>query len=224
MDEEGARAAVIEHVDVVIGAQHGIDGDSDGSCFDSAKEGCGELRGVEQQKRDAETAKKKAAADGAAAKVKADADAKEAAAKKKADYEAAGGRFVEHDRPVELWPGVWLTGPVPRVHPERNWTQPSARIRTESGIVEDNQWILDLAKDNPVIKGFVGHLEPGDSFGQSLARFSKNRLFRGIRLSGRAIATGLSRRSGQRLKVQSRTQHWRRKYWPISIRRSWAPS
>ena len=56
----------------------------------------------------------------------------------KADYEAAGGRFVEHDRPAELWPGVWLTGPVPRVHPERNWTQPSGRIRTERGIVEDN--------------------------------------------------------------------------------------
>ena len=53
MDEEGARAAVIEHVDVVIGAQHGIDGDGDGSYFDGAKEGCGELRGVEQQKRDA---------------------------------------------------------------------------------------------------------------------------------------------------------------------------
>jgi L-fuconolactonase len=59
--------------------------------------------------------------------------------------------------------------------------------------LEDNQWILDLARDNPVIKGFVGHLEPGDSFRQNLERFSKNRLFRGIRLSGRAIALGLSR-------------------------------
>lgn len=53
MDEEGARATVIEHVDVVIGAQHGIDGNGDGSYFDGAKEGCGELRGVEQQERDA---------------------------------------------------------------------------------------------------------------------------------------------------------------------------
>ena len=38
----------------------------------------------------------------------------------RADYESAGGAFVEHDRPKELHPGVWLTGPVPRVHPERN--------------------------------------------------------------------------------------------------------
>ena len=32
----------------------------------------------------------------------------------KAAYEAAGGRFIVHDAPVELLPGVWLTGPVPR--------------------------------------------------------------------------------------------------------------
>ena len=58
---------------------------------------------------------------------------------------------------------------------------------------EDNQWILDLARDNPMIKGFVGHLEPGDSFRENLEKFSKNRLFRGIRLSGRTIAANLSR-------------------------------
>ena len=37
-----------------------------------------------------------------------------------------------------------------------------------SAWLEDNQWILDLARDNPIIKGFVGHLEPGDSFRQNL--------------------------------------------------------
>jgi L-fuconolactonase len=62
-----------------------------------------------------------------------------------------------------------------------------------SAWLEDNQWILDLARDNPIIKGFVGHLEPGDSFRQNLERFSKNRLFRGIRLGGRTIAADLSR-------------------------------
>jgi L-fuconolactonase len=55
--------------------------------------------------------------------------------------------------------------------------------------LEDNQWVLDLAKDDPLIVGFVGHLEPGDAaFAQNLARFSKNRLFRGIRITGRLIA------------------------------------
>lgn len=31
-------------------------------------------------------------------------------------YEASGGRFVEHAGPVQLRPGVWFTGPIPRVH------------------------------------------------------------------------------------------------------------
>ncbi|HEX8702925.1 MAG TPA: MBL fold metallo-hydrolase, partial [Myxococcaceae bacterium] len=44
------------------------------------------------------------------------------------EYEALGGQFVEHKEPVELAPGVWLTGPVPRVHPERNWSG-KARIQ-----------------------------------------------------------------------------------------------
>jgi L-fuconolactonase len=59
--------------------------------------------------------------------------------------------------------------------------------------LEDNQWVLDLAKETPFILGFVGHLEPGDSgFRPNLGRFASNPLFRGIRLSGRTIATGLS--------------------------------
>jgi 7,8-dihydropterin-6-yl-methyl-4-(beta-D-ribofuranosyl)aminobenzene 5'-phosphate synthase len=55
----------------------------------------------------------------------------------KAAYEAEGGRFVELDQPRELFPGVWITGPVPRVHPERNWSG-RGRIQTGQGEVEDN--------------------------------------------------------------------------------------
>src|SRR5262249_56018986 len=59
--------------------------------------------------------------------------------------------------------------------------------------LEDNQWVLDLARDNPFLSGFVGHLDPADAaFQNNLARFSSNRLFRGIRLNGRAIGAGLS--------------------------------
>ncbi|MEO8029164.1 MAG: MBL fold metallo-hydrolase, partial [Bryobacteraceae bacterium] len=36
-------------------------------------------------------------------------------ARLKAEYEGTGGRIVEHEKPVEILPGVWLTGPVPRV-------------------------------------------------------------------------------------------------------------
>lgn len=52
-------------------------------------------------------------------------------------FEATGGTFVEHAGPTELLPGVWLTGPVPRLHAERNWSG-AGRVRTPSGVVEDD--------------------------------------------------------------------------------------
>ena len=54
----------------------------------------------------------------------------------KASYEALGGVFVEHEGPAQLLPAVWLTGPVPRQYPERNYG--SGRVQTPTGIVEDN--------------------------------------------------------------------------------------
>ena len=63
-----------------------------------------------------------------------------------------------------------------------------------SAWVEDNQWVLDLAKENPVIVGLVGHLDPAEEgFAANLARFAKNPLFRGIRLNGGAIGNGITR-------------------------------
>jgi L-fuconolactonase len=68
-----------------------------------------------------------------------------------------------------------------------------AIVIESNALFEDNQWVLDLVANNPLIVAFVGHLDPGNpSFPQHLARFSANRLFRGIRLTGRAIASGLS--------------------------------
>ncbi|MBC8001326.1 MAG: amidohydrolase family protein, partial [Opitutaceae bacterium] len=58
--------------------------------------------------------------------------------------------------------------------------------------LEDNQWILDLARDNPIIVGFVGNLPVGTpEFAAHLKRFSANPLFRGIRLNSGAVAKGL---------------------------------
>ncbi len=54
-----------------------------------------------------------------------------------------------------------------------------------SAWLEDNQWILDLAQDEPFIKGFVGHLNPGEvEFPPQVKRFARHKLFRGIRVSG----------------------------------------
>jgi 7,8-dihydropterin-6-yl-methyl-4-(beta-D-ribofuranosyl)aminobenzene 5'-phosphate synthase len=55
----------------------------------------------------------------------------------KAEYEQTGGIFVVHDGPEQIHPGVWLTGPVPRKYPERNWSG-SGKVTTPSGIIEDN--------------------------------------------------------------------------------------
>ena len=60
--------------------------------------------------------------------------------------------------------------------------------------VEDNQWVLDLAEKDPFVLGLVGHLTPGtDDFARHLARFAKNRLFRGIRVNAGPLKTGLDR-------------------------------
>jgi predicted TIM-barrel fold metal-dependent hydrolase len=60
--------------------------------------------------------------------------------------------------------------------------------------VEDNQWVLDLARDNPVIVAVIGHLEPGgNEFAAHLERFSANKLFRGLRIGGDALHRGFAR-------------------------------
>jgi L-fuconolactonase len=61
-----------------------------------------------------------------------------------------------------------------------------------SAWLEDNQWVLDLAKDHPAIVGFIGNLILGQpEFAGQLKRFSANPLFRGLRLGGNAVARGL---------------------------------
>jgi 7,8-dihydropterin-6-yl-methyl-4-(beta-D-ribofuranosyl)aminobenzene 5'-phosphate synthase len=38
----------------------------------------------------------------------------------RAEYLATGGVFIVHDKPTDLYPGVWFTGPVPRPNVEKN--------------------------------------------------------------------------------------------------------
>src|ERR1700733_12515047 len=59
----------------------------------------------------------------------------------KKEYEAAGGKFIEHDKVDEIFPGVWLTGPVPRVYPEKNYP---AGIEVN----EDGKWVEDNVPDD----------------------------------------------------------------------------
>ncbi|MSU23106.1 MAG: amidohydrolase [Opitutus sp.] len=51
-----------------------------------------------------------------------------------------------------------------------------------STLLEDNQWVLDVAANDTIIVGTVGNLEPGKpGFRANLDRFRRNPLFRGIR-------------------------------------------
>ena len=71
----------------------------------------------------------------------------------KAEYEATGGTFIVHDKPGEIVPGVWITGPVPRPNPEKNW-----QAGVEMNI--DGKWMEDtLPEDESLLfqtdKGLV---------------------------------------------------------------------
>jgi 7,8-dihydropterin-6-yl-methyl-4-(beta-D-ribofuranosyl)aminobenzene 5'-phosphate synthase len=78
----------------------------------------------------------------------------------KPEYEQTGGKFAVHDRPIQLYPGVWLTGPVPRKYPEHNWSG-DGQVVTPAGLVEDNipedmALIFDTPKGLVILTG-CGH-------------------------------------------------------------------
>lgn len=79
----------------------------------------------------------------------------------RAEYESGGGQFIEYDVAKEMFPGVWLTGPVPRAYPERNWSGkgqvrlPDGKL-AEDNLPEDQSLIIDTAQGLVVISG-CGH-------------------------------------------------------------------
>lgn len=71
-----------------------------------------------------------------------------------------------------------------------------------SARVEDNAWLLELAKDDPFIVGIVGNLTPGAAeFAKHVKRFAANPLFRGIRISSRLLEELLAKRAFADLKL-----------------------
>lgn len=71
-------------------------------------------------------------------RVKADGSDDNGLTPLRAEYEQLGGHFILHEKATELAPGVWFTGPVPRKHPETNWSTDSDKLRTPAGDVTDN--------------------------------------------------------------------------------------
>jgi len=78
----------------------------------------------------------------------------------KKEYEATGGKFIELAEASEIFPGAWLTGPVPRKYPEHNWSS-TGKVETPAGLLEDTipedqSLVLNTPKGLVVITG-CGH-------------------------------------------------------------------
>jgi 7,8-dihydropterin-6-yl-methyl-4-(beta-D-ribofuranosyl)aminobenzene 5'-phosphate synthase len=78
----------------------------------------------------------------------------------KREYESTGGRVVEVETPMRLQPGVWLTGRIPRVHPERNWSG-LGKVRLPTGdqddiVIEDMALVFQTNQGLVVLFG-CGH-------------------------------------------------------------------
>jgi len=71
-------------------------------------------------------------------RVKADGSDDNGLTPLRAEYERMAGRFILHEGAVELAPGVWFTGPVPRHYPETNWNTEGLKLHTAAGDVPDS--------------------------------------------------------------------------------------
>ena len=78
----------------------------------------------------------------------------------RAAYQALGGEFVVHDQPHALAPGLWLTGPVPRVTDEQNYGAGGLiRVGDEQqadNIPEDLSLVINTAQGLVLLSG-CGH-------------------------------------------------------------------
>jgi len=111
---------------------------------------------------------------------KADGGEKNSMIATKKEYEALGGKFVEHDSWYELFPGAWLTGPVPRIYPEKNWSV-SGNVQAPSGLVEDNvpedsTLVIDTPKGLVMVAG-CGHAGIVNIMTYTAAKFPKMSIY-----------------------------------------------
>ena len=86
----------------------------------------------------------------------------------RAEFEAIGVTFIEHSKPAEIFPGVWVTGPIERRYPEKNYPS-TIKIQV------NNEWVTDHVPDSQALtvitdKGHIVLLGCGHSgVGNALA-------------------------------------------------------
>lgn len=76
------------------------------------------------------------------------------------DLETAGVEFIEYSEAKEIMPAVWVTGPVERRHPEKNYPT-DVRVHMDGEWVEDyvpdSQGLTIVTDDGPIVLLGCGH-------------------------------------------------------------------
>lgn len=74
--------------------------------------------------------------------------------------EADGVQFIVYENQHELFPGVWITGPIKRIHIEKNWYEGGKIIMggdtLEDNIPEDQSLVVDTEEGFVLVSG-CGH-------------------------------------------------------------------
>ena len=76
--------------------------------------------------------------------------------------EASGATFIVYEQATEIAPQVWLTGPVPRQHDERNYPQGPRWVMQQDGqtvpdIIPESQSLVIVAAEGPILISGCGH-------------------------------------------------------------------
>ncbi|KAA6459266.1 MBL fold metallo-hydrolase [Acidobacteria bacterium AB60] len=95
-------------------------------------------------------------------------------------YEATGGKFVEVAGWQQIFPGAWLTGPITRKYPEKNWSA-LGKVVTPAGTVEDTipedlSLVLNTTRGLVVVTG-CGHAGIVNILTQTAGKFTDQPVF-----------------------------------------------
>lgn len=76
--------------------------------------------------------------------------------------EALGSSFIVYLQTTEIAPNVWVTGPVPRHHPEKNYPQNSESVMQRNGetvhdVIPESQSLVVVTQDGPIVVSGCGH-------------------------------------------------------------------
>jgi len=98
----------------------------------------------------------------------------------KTAYEATGGKFIEADEWHQIFQGAWLTGPIQRKYPEKNWSE-LGKVMTPAGLVEDTipedlSLVLDTTRGLVVVTG-CGHAGIVNILTQTTEKFAGQPVF-----------------------------------------------